>query len=54
MEVAQVSKQPWLGLVNKAPFTQSGQRAGQCVANMIFSHKETVLCSWIRSQVLKA
>lgn len=30
MEVAQASKQPWFGLGNKAPFTESGQRPGKC------------------------
>lgn len=33
MEVAQASKQPWFGLVNKAPFTESGWRAGKCSAS---------------------
>lgn len=34
MEVAQVSKQPWFGLAKKAPFTESGQRAGKCLASI--------------------
>lgn len=33
MEVAQASKQPWFGLVNKAPFTESGWRAGKRTAS---------------------
>ena len=33
MEMAQASKQPWFGLVNKAPFTEAGWRAGKWAAS---------------------